>query len=265
VVVGARGLFILSPVLLLALYGFVVMLRDRQYRPEGLLFAGSFAVYLLMLSGYKIPPTDIWTPGPRFLIPVLPFLAAPVAFSVRRLPWLFLPLAAISVAIMFVVTAANPQVPPEVSNPLLSYWLPGFFDRSQLVHTLPELRFGISKGLSLVLLAGAVALVALAAGSALLLQRRPGSHTIAWNAVLVLVLIVYLIIAFPIDLRAPFDLPPSLRGPRSIKESDPQTGQLLSVMIHRETLSHGILAALSASKAKQSAASSCSIHQAHQV
>ncbi len=212
VLAGARGLFTLSPVLLLALYGLWAMIRDKQWRAEGLLFATSFAIYLMMTSGYKVPPTDIWTPGPRFLVPVLPMLAAPLAFAVRRWRWLFAGLAALSVGIMFLATAANPQVPPEVANPLFQYWLPGFLDRSQLVNTLPSLRFGISKGLSMLMLAGAVGVAAVGVVCTWLARRNQRAETIVLNAFAVTMLVIYLLLACPINVLRPFDVPSSLKG-----------------------------------------------------
>ena len=214
VLIGARGLFTLSPVLALALYGLWRMTRDKQWRAEGLLFAASFGVYLLMISGYKVPPTDIWTPGPRFLVPILPFLAAPLAFSLRRWLWLFVPLSATSVAIMLLVTAANPQVPPEVTNPLFQYWLPGFLDRSQLVKTLPVLRFGISRGLGVLLLAGAWGMALAFSAAIWLARRRPRRQSALLTCFVVAMLVTYFALAFPIDLRRPFDVPASLTGPK---------------------------------------------------
>jgi hypothetical protein len=212
VLVGPRGLFTLSPVLILALYGLWQMARGRQWRAEGIVCAVSFATYVLMTSGYKVPPTDIWTPGPRFLVPMLPFLAAPLALGLKRFRWLFVLLAAASVTIMFVVTAANPQVPPEVANPLFHYWLPGFLDRSQLVNTLPSLRFGVSRGLSLLLLAAVIAIAAAFTLGAQLARGRQRLHPVILNAFVVFMALAYLALAFPIDLRRPFDVPRSLIG-----------------------------------------------------
>jgi 4-amino-4-deoxy-L-arabinose transferase-like glycosyltransferase len=212
VLVGARGLFTLSPVLLLAVYGLWMMIRSREWRAEGVLFAVSFAIYLMMTSGYKVPPTDIWTPGPRFLVPVLPLLAAPLAFAARRWRWLFAALAALSVAIMFLLTAANPQVPPEVANPLLHYWLPGFLDRSQLVNTLPALRFGISKGLSVLMLGGAVGVAGLGVLCTWLARRNQRRQSLVLAAFAVVMVVIYLTLAFPINVLDPFDVPASLTG-----------------------------------------------------
>lgn len=221
VLAGSRGLLTLSPVLILVFYGLWVMMRNDRWRAEGMLFLTSFSIYLLMTSGYKVPPTDIWVPGPRFLVPVLPFLAAPLAFSLPRLRWLFAPLAMVSVAIMFLVTASNPQVPPEISNPLFEWWLPGLLNRSQIVHSLPELRFGISRGLSLLLLAGEVGLAALSAVLACLLASKPHAQSAVLSTLAVLMLLAYLVIGFPIDLLRPFDVPASLLEPTAALPAGP--------------------------------------------
>lgn len=212
VVLGPRGLFTLSPVLILTIYGFYVWLAQPQWRAEGALALAGFTIYLLMTSGYRVPPTDIWVPGPRFLVPVLPFLAAPLAMGQQRWPRLFVVLAAASVAVMFIVTAANPQIPPDVANPLFQHWLPGFFDRSQLVHTLPGLRYGVSRGFGLLLLASVIVVAGLACLAAWRWRARQ-SQILGLLAVFVAV--AYLAIAFPIDLRNPFDVPASLRGPQA--------------------------------------------------
>jgi len=216
VLVGARGLFTLSPLLVLAVGGLWLMVRERSWRAEGVLFAVAFAVYLLMTAGYKVPPTDVWTPGPRFLVPVLPLLAAPLAFAARRVRPLFVVLACVSIGVMFVVTAANPQVPPEVRNPLLDYWLPGLLDRSQLVNTLPALRYGVSRGFSLLLLALVMAAAAALALGAYATRGKARLHGVALNAFVIFLLAAYLALAFPIDLRRPFEVPRSLQGPSAM-------------------------------------------------
>jgi len=85
---GTRGLLLLTPVVALALYGCWLQLR----RPDGrradaamaLLVLGSL---LVVQSGWPNP----WggeMPGPRYLIPALPFLAVPLARSWKEHPTL---------------------------------------------------------------------------------------------------------------------------------------------------------------------------------
>jgi hypothetical protein len=214
VILGPRGLFTLSPVLLLSLYGLGAAIRDRGTRREGILAMILVGAYILITAGYRVPPTSVWVPGPRFLIPVLPFLALPLWYALRRWPALYLLTMAVSIALMLTVTAANPQVPPEVANPLLETWLPGLLDRSSLVRTLPSLRYGISRRLSLALLLLFMALGVATWGVTWLAshQRRPVWQRISL-ALTVIMMLLWLLVAFPIDIWAPTRLPRTLDAP----------------------------------------------------
>lgn len=73
-----RGLLPLSPFLLLALPGLVVMLRDRALRPIAIASTGVCAYGLLLFSSYPL-----WhggaAMGARYLVPMLPFAMPLVA------------------------------------------------------------------------------------------------------------------------------------------------------------------------------------------
>jgi hypothetical protein len=109
VLLSTRGLLTLSPVLVAAAAGLVLLWR-RGLRPEAALIAGLTAVevgwhafrpdYALALGG--------WVPGPRFLVPLLPVLGFALAPVVRRAPATFAALAAISIGAMAVATSAEP-------------------------------------------------------------------------------------------------------------------------------------------------------------
>lgn len=79
-----RGLFYLSPFLLLAAPGAYFMAR-RGYAREAALCMGSSLLFILAISAY-------WgwnggqVDGPRYLVPAVPFLALPVIFFLDRLP-----------------------------------------------------------------------------------------------------------------------------------------------------------------------------------
>ncbi len=67
-----RGLFWFSPVLMLALVGFFMMLRRRP--AEALTFLAAFGIHLLGYSRYLYWSGGLaW--GPRYMLPVVPFLA----------------------------------------------------------------------------------------------------------------------------------------------------------------------------------------------
>lgn len=77
-----RGLFYMSPFLLFALPGAVVMMR-RGFALEGALCLVVTILFILMISAY-------WgwnggkVEGPRYLVPVVPFLALPAAMFIDR-------------------------------------------------------------------------------------------------------------------------------------------------------------------------------------
>ncbi|MCL4562974.1 MAG: hypothetical protein M1281_20465 [Chloroflexi bacterium] len=122
----AIGLFWQSPVLLMALVGAVFMARVKKYRPELMIAATAFIAYLLLNAGYFM-----WwggnSPGPRQIIPMLPFLCLPLIFVPRRLFPLVTILGIVSIFQMLVITASHIMVPEEYLVRIPQY---GFFQFS---------------------------------------------------------------------------------------------------------------------------------------
>ncbi|MFT4048686.1 MAG: hypothetical protein QM648_02470 [Solirubrobacterales bacterium] len=105
---SAKGLFILSPVLLMAAYGLVLMWRGGR-RPEAAVIGAIFFAYLAYNSGYWLPFGG-GSPGPRFLVPVIPFLGLALAPAFKKLPATAFALTLPSVAIMATATATLPMI-----------------------------------------------------------------------------------------------------------------------------------------------------------
>jgi hypothetical protein len=106
----SRGLLTLSPVLAMGAVGTVLLYR-RGHRAEALTIAGICICYLGYNSGYYLPFGG-GAPGPRFLITMLPFLAAPLGIAFKRFPGPTIALAAVSV--VATVTGA-------ITHPLVGY------------------------------------------------------------------------------------------------------------------------------------------------
>jgi hypothetical protein len=113
---SSKGLFTLSPVLAMALAGLVVLYR-RGRRAESLVIGGVALAFLLYNSGYYLPFGG-GSPGPRFLIPILPFLAVPLAIAYRRWPALTIALAIPSALMMVAATVTLPMI----GNGDTGYW-----------------------------------------------------------------------------------------------------------------------------------------------
>jgi hypothetical protein len=108
----SRGLLVLTPVVALAGAG-VVLLWRRALRAEALLIAG---LTLAELAWHAFRPSyelalGGWVPGPRFLVPLLPFLCFALAPVVLRAPLTTAALGAISIVAMTAATAAEPLLP----------------------------------------------------------------------------------------------------------------------------------------------------------
>jgi hypothetical protein len=103
---GYIGLITITPVVIAGAVGLVLLWRKGRRR-EAALAAVLATAFLVYNSGYKVPFGG-GTPGPRFLIPMLPFLALGFAAAYRAWPWATLTLAVPSGAIMLGVTATNP-------------------------------------------------------------------------------------------------------------------------------------------------------------
>jgi hypothetical protein len=118
-----RGLFVLTPLAAVALAGLVPLYRRGYRREAGL--AGGLALGLLLYNASYYLPFGGHTPGPRFLVPLLPFLALPLAAAFRSWPRVTVAAAAVSAFWMTTATVAGSLLPPDESP---TAWV------SQVVH-----------------------------------------------------------------------------------------------------------------------------------
>jgi hypothetical protein len=108
----ARGLFLQSPVLLIALPGLCAMLKTPRRRVEGLLAVYGLVSFLLIHSAHYMWWGG-WTFGPRYAIPALPLLCLPIVLAPRRWNAALAALLLISIVQMLIVTAQEPLTPSD--------------------------------------------------------------------------------------------------------------------------------------------------------
>ena len=122
---GGRGLLVLAPVAAAGVAG-VVLLWRRGLRSEAALIGGLCVTELVWNSGRNglFQAIGGWSPGPRYLIPLLPFLCFALAPALRRAPATVGALALISTGAMVVATSAEPLL----QNDDTRHWL------SRIVH-----------------------------------------------------------------------------------------------------------------------------------
>jgi hypothetical protein len=103
---GKIGLLRIAPVLVLAVVGLVLTFR-RGHRAEASLIAALAVAYLVFNSGYATPFGG-GSPGPRFLLPIVPFLVLAIAPVFERVPLTAIVLAAVSALQLTVITMTGP-------------------------------------------------------------------------------------------------------------------------------------------------------------
>ena len=106
--VASRGLLTLTPVLVMAVVG-VAMMRKRGRAPEAAVIGAVAITYFVYNAGYWLPFGG-GSPGPRFLIPALPFVAVGLAPAYRRAGALTLALAIPSVTLMLAGALTFPLI-----------------------------------------------------------------------------------------------------------------------------------------------------------
>ncbi len=105
---ASRGLLVLTPVLAAAIAGLFVMRRSGR-RAELAVIVAVVVAFFTYNAGYWLPFGG-GTPGPRFLIPALPFVAIGFSYAYRAMPALTLGLAIPSAVMMLIGSLTFPLV-----------------------------------------------------------------------------------------------------------------------------------------------------------
>lgn len=160
--VGDRGLFSLTPIMVLAVVGCVLAIRaKRRARPDGVIALVLLALYLLVSTG--IDGYGGSSPGPRYLVPIIPFFAVPLGQAWRRWGTLATVAAVWSAFWMIVATLTDPLY--SAGHRAQVDWL-GDLVHGRFEHSIPGELLG--RGSILVMAALSVA----AAVAAVVLSRR---------------------------------------------------------------------------------------------
>jgi hypothetical protein len=126
-----RGLFVLSPFLLLALPGFYLWWRAKKYKPEFWVALASVLSFLLF-NASSIMWWGGFSVGPRYLLPMLPFMVLPMVFvfhewKQRWFKVLSFFLILWSFAATWGMTLAEQAYPPDtLDNPWIEYVWPNW-------------------------------------------------------------------------------------------------------------------------------------------
>lgn len=217
ILAGSRGLLTFAPWLALAPLGWVALRRQRCRRAEAHLLAAVPLLFLAYNSTYY-QPLGGWSPGPRFLVPALPFAAALAALAPSAWDRLLWPLGLWSVAVMGLATAFDAAPNDHITNLLAHWWrllLQGNPAATQASH-----RYGLQGYASLLPLACALVVGAALISRRLRVARRRsdvqppafdlGPAALEW-AVLALGVAAYVALGGPVDWLRPGEVPRAYR------------------------------------------------------
>ena len=162
VLVGSSGLLLISPVLVAAAYGLVLL--ARTHRAEAIV-CGAVAVFFLLLNCGYFSPYGGTLLGPRFFVPALPFLALGLgpAFAGRpRLSGALTVLSVLPVVGLTIVWSQNPPLHQTIWGELVR--LPSEGRQSRLMRHMTDTIFrwisaGSGWGFAVIVVAAAAALV----------------------------------------------------------------------------------------------------------
>ena len=130
-----RGLFVLAPVMLLPLAGFVIWFRQRRFRAAFWVCVASILAYFTFNSS-SVMWSGGFTIGPRYLVPAMSFYAVGMGFALRIIfarstskAWqaLWLIASLWSLIGIWGMTLANQSYPPDyLPNPYMQWALPAW-------------------------------------------------------------------------------------------------------------------------------------------
>ncbi len=135
-----RGLFFTSPVLLMALPGIVFFLRKKGWCAEAILCLCSSLFFIMFIASFYA-----WhggsAPGPRYLLPIFPFLFLIAGCSIVRFPKTFICTGIVSILINLSITIVGVEIPREIGNPLYDVVLKNILAGNVSINPVPFSHF----------------------------------------------------------------------------------------------------------------------------
>lgn len=127
VLVGERGLFVLTPIVLVAIAGFFLRgslwAAQKRELTVAAVIVGAFVLVPAMWLDDGAGPWGGYSPGPRFVVPALPFLIVPLRLAFARWPRTATGVGLVGLATMGMATITDPLVPHVANIHAFPYWL----------------------------------------------------------------------------------------------------------------------------------------------
>jgi len=128
-----RGLFFVSPVLLLAIFGLILWWRWGKFRKEAIVCSWSVVIFFLF-NASSVMWQGGFSIGPRYLIPMLPFLIIGLCIFLIHFgdrSWAIIATGVTSLVSMLIIwaqTIGGQNYPDWRENPLINYSIPYLLD-----------------------------------------------------------------------------------------------------------------------------------------
>ncbi len=135
-----RGLFVTSPVMLMALPGAVLFLKEKKFRAEALFFIMVSLGFFVYMAGFHAWHGG-FTVGPRYLLPAFPFMFMLCVYALRAFPKSFAALGVASVFINVCITAVGNEIPFTEKNPLINVVLRQILQGNVSINPTPVSHF----------------------------------------------------------------------------------------------------------------------------
>lgn len=131
-----RGLFISSPIFLMALPGMFFFFKDRKWRAEAAFCTAVSLSFIALIASFYA-----WhggsAIGPRYLLPAFPFAFMLVIFALKKYPRTVTCLGLFSLIINLSITLVGNEIPRPMTNPLNDVILPHLLDGRVSINPFP--------------------------------------------------------------------------------------------------------------------------------